>query len=992
MESYLGVDPQFQLYHELMRNKVNDVLLVSSPYDAFIMEEDGSLAARIIHEFHGLNLSHPPRLRWAANAQAALHLLQIRRYDLVITMPQVNDMDAFALGQAVKKLYADVPVVLLAHALEAARLGPEAVSCGDVIDHFFAWSVNPSLFLAIIKNVEDHLNVAADTTTAKVRVLILVEDSPQYSSYFLPLIYKEVVQQTQEVLDDGLNEEHRLLKMRARPKILLATSYEHAWRLYDKFRDYLFCVISDGRFLRKCQVDPQAGLRLLTKMRADNPDLPLLMLSAEGTNQVAVEKIPAVFVDKNIEDLEGRIHDFFLSQLGFGDFVFRFPDGKLAGWAANFRSFEKALDEVPDASLLYHAKRNHFSNWVMARSEVELALQLRDVPLESFSSPEELRLFLRHCIHQLRQRRQQGVVVQYGGGDFDPEIIDFIKVGEGSIGGKARGLAFIANILPHCPDLPTDLTVRFPKTVVIAAQGFDNFVEENGLYHLYDEDDDLVIGDAFVRHPLPAWLEKDLRAIIRSLRGPLSVRSSSLLEDGHFRPYAGLYNTYMLTNNQADEDERFATLARAVKLVWASTWFAGPKAFSRSVRSSRERDSMAVILQQVVGRRYGDFFYPAMSGVAQSYNYYPLAPMAAEDGVVHLAMGLGKAVVEGETSLRFSPQFPQVLPQFSTVDDVLANGQRTFYAVDMRPAAGKLEVDDRQCLSKRQVSDAEDEEPVLQLASSYIAAEHRIRDGQHPGMRVLTFAAVLKYGLLPLPKVLTSLLRMSKEAMGCAAELEFAIDLDSDAAAESVFYLLQMRPMVVGQGQLQVVISEEERQTAICHSRQALGYGIHEILDIIYVKADAFDPAQTPAMAAQISQFNKKMVEAERPYLLVGPGRWGSADRWLGIPVQWQDISGVAAFIELQQEGFKADPSQGTHFFQNITSLAIPYVTVSQDEGHCDLDWFGRQERVAETKFVCQVRVKRGLVIKINPLESECVMFEQTPKLAVPVLSSSDFF
>ncbi|PLX48031.1 MAG: phosphoenolpyruvate synthase/pyruvate phosphate dikinase [Desulfobulbaceae bacterium] len=975
MENYLGVDQHFTVFHELMARKVRHILLVSSPYDAFIMEEDGSIASRIINEFHGLNLSNPPRLQWAATAAQGLELLRRKRYDLVITMPQVNDMDGQELAREVKAIYADVPVVLLAHSVAFAGSGSKPIDCGKDIDHFFIWSSDPALFLAIIKNVEDHLNVAVDTTKAMVRVLILVEDSPLYASYFLPLIYRMVVRQTQKVLDESLNQEHRLLKMRARPKILLATNFEEAEALYRRYQEYVFAIISDVRFPRQCSLDPQAGLRLLAGVRAEKADLPMLLLSAEAQNRQRAAEIKVGFADKNSARLSDNIEQFFLEHLGFGDFVFRLPDGRVADRAGTFRALEHCLATVAEESLLYHARHNHFSNWIMARSEVELALEIGKARVADFTSVAAIRAFLIEHIHALRRRRQQGVVVQFSEAEFDPEVMDFVKMGAGSLGGKGRGLAFLTNILPFCRELADlKLKVKLPKTTVIGADEFTEFVRENDLEFPDGHADDQEVARIFLDCHVPTTLSRALRFFLGKVTGPLTIRSSSVLEDGHGRPYAGLYKTYMLANNHADFRVRFKMLQDAVKLVWASTWYADPQAFSRSVRSAHEKDAMAVIIQELVGRQYGHFYYPALSGVALSHNFYPVSYMKAEDGVAHIALGLGKTVVEGEKSLRFSPRYPQIMPQFSTVDDILDNCQRFFYCLDLRKNHGDLSSDDAKCLVRREVDGAEDEQSVQMLASTYDAAEHRIRDGIQPGMKVLTFAQILKHQLIALPESLAAVLRLSRAGLGCAAEVEFAVDLAPDPTA-STLYILQVRPMLKSGEQARVEFTEAERQQAFCHSTECLGHGVFTgIADLIYVKPEHFDPAVTREIAREIHGLNAKLEGLGRPYLLAGPGRWGSADPWLGIPVQWQDIAGVRALVELRPPGFTADPSQGSHFFQNITSLGIPYVTVSEGSGYFDFDRISEQEFITETTYLRHVRVSSHILIKVNGREPECLM------------------
>lgn len=991
MDSYIGVDQHFSLFHDLMQKKVKSVLLVSSPYDAFIMEEDGSISARIVNEFHGLNLSNPPKITWASSGQEALGRLARQRFDLVITMPEVSDMEGNELARQIKVMYGDVVIVMLSHSMATPKFTPEISSCNSAIDRFFVWSTDPALMLAIVKNVEDHLNVESDTRNAMVRVIILVEDSPYYISKLLPLMYKKIVQQTQNVLDESLNQEHRILKMRARPKILLATTYEEALNFYERYKKDVLGVISDGRYLRKCKMDPGAGLRLLKKIRKEQPSVPLLLLSAESVNAEFAKDIPARFIDKNSATIDREIQSFFLENLGFGDFVFRLPDGKLVGWATNFKSFEEALHSVPAESLVYHLENHHFSHWAMARSEVVLAAKIQMAESKQFSDVQELRECLIHNVHSLRKERQQGVVVHFSNGEYDRDIMDFVKVGHGSLGGKGRGLAFMANILPKCQTIEAlPLDVKFPKTIVIASAGFDSFVEENSLQDLDRGQSDATIAEVFLACPIPAWLLSDLRKILNTIKAPLCIRSSSLLEDGHARPFAGLYKTYMIPNNQEEFHDRFVELQDAIRLVWASTWFEGPLAFSKSVHSTQEKDSMAVVVQEIVGRQYGDYFYPAISGVAQSHNFYPIDPLKSEDGIVHIALGLGKTVVEGEKTVRFSPEYPKHIMQFSSVDDMLRNGQRYFYGLDMRRRGRSLGSDDHVNLTRLEVDECLDSPAVMALVSSYYPQEDRVRDGFSPsGVPILTFASILKYRTISLPESLSAVLKLAYRGIGCPAEIEFAVDLDPDPE-KSALYILQMRPMVKSGDSYHVAISEEEKDKAFCHSHQALGHGVFDsIHDIIIVKPGDFDPARTVEIAAEISGLNKTLLQEDLSYLLVGPGRWGSADRWLGIPVQWQDISGVRGFIELRPEEFKADPSQGTHFFQNITSLGIPYITVSETIDRWDYDFLLTQELVAETTYLKHIRMKHTLMIKIDAAGPECVMYEAVPHLDLPIIDTS---
>jgi len=981
-------DPHFKVFHELMAFKVREILLVSSPYDAYILEEDGSMASRIINEYHGLNLSQPPRITWVATAEQAFALLEKKRFDLVVTMPHLGGMDGCTFGRRIKEHHRDLPVILLSHSVRDAVVVEEngASAC---IDNTYVWCCDSDILLAIVKNVEDRRNVDFDTRRAMVRVILLVEDSAVHRSSLLPMLYGEVVKQTQAVLDEGLNEKHRLLKMRARPKILTASTYEEALALFNRYRPYIFAVMSDGRFPRGGRLQDSAGLELLRYIRSTSGDLPLLMLSTETINEQPARRIPAVFADKNAEDLPAQVHDFFLRYLGFGDFVFRLPDGTEVGRAASLGEFEQQLRRVPVRSVLYHAANNHFSHWVMARAEVGLAARLHREGVASITDGEQLRSDIIAEVHALRRIRQEGVVAQFSERDYDPEITDFVRIGRGSMGGKARGIAFIASRLylaKRTDSILSRCRVRIPRTCVITNTGFDDFIALNNLHPVDDEPDE-AIARRFLAADMPDWLLADLRSFLARIDYPLSVRSSSMLEDAQFRPYAGLYTTFMLANSARDFEVRLQHLIRAVKLVYASTWFASPRAFSRSIGQSRQ-DSMAVIIQQLAGSHYGGFFYPAISGVVQSYNYYPVAPMQPEDGIARIALGFGKTVVEGEQSLRFCPSYPSNLPQFSTVEDILANAQRWFYCLDCSDPDSF--VTDNANLQRRPVDDAVDEEPVRMLSSTYLPEEHRIRDADLPGQKVLTFAPVLKYGIYPLPELLRELLHLGREGMGCEVEIEFAVDLHREAG-RSVFYFLQIRPIVTGSEKLEVHIRRQERQRAVIHSRRSLGHGVFRMRDVVFVHPRRFDPASTRNMARQIGRINRQLHRQGRPYLLVGPGRWGTADPWLGIPVQWGDISGVGAIVELQNAGVRAEASQGTHFFQNITSLGIPYLMVTDqaaEEGRgeefIDWNWLLGLEIVRQEQYITHVVAGESWILKVDGHTSEGVLFpadSDTPTL-----------
>ena len=972
-------ETQINVFHELMARKVGEILLVSTPYDAFIMEEDESLTSKIINEYRGLSLSRPPRLTKASTAREALDLLARKPFDLVITMPNLEDMDTYDLVMEIKAAKPELPVLLMAHSSKDITEGSDSCS---VIDNEFIWSGNSDLLLALIKSVEDRLNVEADTQNAMVRVLILVEDSPLYRSFFLPLIYKVVVKQTLAVLEESLNEEHRVLKMRARPKILVAENYEEAMKLFRRYQPYVFGVISDTRFPRDCRMTADAGSVLLSRIKKEVPYMPILLLSSEPQNRKKAEAIQAVFIDKNSHTLEAEIESFFQNYLGFGDFVFRLPDKTEVGRASNLRTLEKILPEIPDEPLLYHARRNHFSNWLMARSEIGLASRFGKVEASEFSTVASMRQYIIDSIHALRRCRQKGIVARFDPREFDPDITDFIKIGKGSLGGKARGLAFVSKLLHrHSPirkKFP-GINIIVPKTLVIATDGFESFVDRNRLhFSRFCSCPDEEVQERFLAADIPEWLYEELADFLRRVKAPLSVRSSSLLEDAHFQSFAGLYKTFMIPNNHPDFFVRLHHLITAIKLVYASTYFERPLAFARNISQQFKADSMGVIIQQLAGKPYGDYFYPAISGVAGSRNYYPVGPMTPDDGIVRMGLGMGKLLEHGD-ALRFCPRYPALLPQFSTVDEILANAQRFFYALRIRGYPDPLDFSEYEGPERREADEAEGEFPVRSLCSTYIPEEHRIRDTAYgPGSRILTFAPLLRHGLFPLPEVLSELLALGRKGMGGPVEIEFAVNLSEDEKRKSTFFFLQLRPMSAGQARQDVRITDADIRQAFCYSADSLGHGRNrEMADIVYVRADRFEGRATVQIAKEIGKINAGLVKERRPYLLAGPGRWGSADRWLGIPVRWHDISGVGAMIEVRDGSLNADPSQGSHFFQKITGRGIHYVTLNQ--GTSDFfrwDWLNRLPPVQETRFLRHVRLDTPFLLRNDGTTSRCVMTE----------------
>jgi CheY-like chemotaxis protein len=973
-------DSNFQVYHELMARKVREILLVSTPYDAWIMQEDGRLPERIINEYRGLNLSHPPRFTWVATAEEALLILDRQSYDMVIVVPSLPGMTVFALSKEIKRRKPDLPVLLFSHShiVDTEEFADHIRK--SAIDRAFVWTGNTDILMAAVKSAEDRMNAQRDTALAGIRIILLVENSALYISTILPVLYKELVNQTRAVLEGQLNEEHRLLTMRARPKILVAETYEEAQSLFEQFEPYILGVISDVRFPRQGVLDDDAGIDFLRMIKQRRFDIPLLLTSMNPANAERAAGIGATFIHKESPTLQEEIRFFFKYNLAFDDFMFRMPDGQVVGRASDLRELEHCLHTVPDESLLYHSSRNDFSRWLFTRTETTLAAEIRNIIYSDYPDTAAHREHLTAIVHARRRARQKGVIADFDANDIDL-VTEFFKIGQGSLGGKARGLAFLASLLRRHSDLRRKhggIDIFVPQSLVLTTEVFEVFIEQNHLKYLSEIDlQDHEVARRLLPGKFSKRIESDLRAYLERVRYPLAIRSSGLLEDAQFEAYAGLYRTYMLPNNHPDLERRLMQLMYAIKLVYASTFFQAPKAFSRRVGRRTEEERMAVIIQELVGARYNGFFYPTISGVAQSHNYYPFARMSPEDGIATVVMGLGKAVVDGEKALRFSPRHPQILPQRSTVEDILENSQRFFYALRLDDGQIELDASERGNLDKREVTDVWQEPPMQFLASTFLPQEGRIRDTAHiPGPKVLTFANVLKYNEFPLSEILVDMLALGERGMGTPVEIEFSVNFHQTTNGKPEFALLQIRPMTARAELERVNITRQETQAAFCYSSHALGNAkLQDISDIIFVRRDAFDPGKTREIAAQIGRFNAALLQEGRKYLLIGPGRWGTSDRWLGIPVGWADISGVGVIVEAASEKLRAEPSQGSHFFHNITTLGINYITVSDSgDDRLDWEWLEAQPTVAENHYVVRVHLSQPLTLKVDGRTSRCVM------------------
>jgi CheY-like chemotaxis protein len=975
-------DPTHAVFRDLMSYRVREVLLVSSLYDSYILEEDGQLSESLDAEFYQLNLATSPRITQVSTAEEAFSILEKRPFDLVITMARLGGMDPRAFARAIKERHLDLPVVLLAdNHYEAHRV--KELNRPVVLDQVFVWRGDVALFLAIIKFIEDQRNVAHDTKLAGVRAIILIENSVRFYSLYLPLLYTELTKQTEALMADGVNARQRLRRMRARTKILLAETFEEGWQLFESYRAFTLGIISDARFPRGGESDPEAGLEFVRRVKAEDPDMPALIQSTDEELAERAYGLGAAFLYKHSPRLLEELRRFIQMSLGFGDFVFLDPgSGAELARVSDLAAMPKVLRRVPVGSLRYHASRNHFSNWCMARTEFALAARIRPKKVSDFADGEELRGYLVDAFSALASEARRGVVADFTPQEFD-ELEGFVRIGGGSMGGKGRGLGFINALLSRQEErIDGEVRVFVPPAAVIGTDAFDEFLHRGDLLALALSDaSDREIENAFLRVALPEWVMGDLSAIVERTRVPLAVRSSSLLEDSYDQPFAGIYKTFMLANTNPKPEVRLGELAAALKLVYASTFSRNAKAYLANTPHRPEEEKMAVVVQRLVGRGHGRFFYPAFAGVACSRNYYPVLGLKAAEGLGAVALGFGKTVVEGGKAVRFSPGAPRRVPQFSSTSGYLETAQRQFYALALDRGLAVAQADHTDALVVLGLDEAERDGALAQVGSVYSPDNDAVYDGiGRPGIRLVTFAPILKGGLFPLSRILTRLLALGEQAMSCPVEIEFAVNLPADDGQPGEFAVLQIRPLVVevGAEDLDELLRLTTADSVLCLSQQALGQGrIQGVRDVVYVKPAAFDRSQTLTVASEVGAVNRALIEEGRPYLMIGPGRWGTADRWLGIPVEWHQIAGARVIVETELEDVAVTPSEGTHFFQNITSFGIGYLTVQRHSGSVDFDWLAAQPASGETSFLRHVRLERPLDVRIDGRSGRGVVLKE---------------
>ena len=955
----------------LMTKRIFNVLLVANPYDAFMLEDDGRIDEKIFNEYMNLSLRYPPRFTQVSTEEETWKQLANTTFDLVICMPGTDNSDTFEIARSIKNKYSHIPLVVLtpfSHGI-TARMEHEDLS---IFEYVFCWLGNTDLLVSIIKLIEDKMNLEHDVKEVGVQMIMLVEDSIRFYSSVLPNLYKFVLKQSQEFATEALNAHQRTLRMRGRPKIVLTRTYEEAMDLYNKYEKNVLGIITDARYPRGGVVDPMAGIKLLAEIRSRDPFIPLILQSSEVDNKVYAGRYDASFVDKNSKKMNIDLREIISEHFGFGDFIFRNPDTfEEVARVRNLKELQNIIFSIPKESLLYHISRNHVSRWLYSRAMFPVAEFLRPITWNSLQDVDAHRKIIFEAIVKYRKMKNQGVVAVFRRDRFD-RYSNFARIGDGSLGGKGRGLAFIDNLVKHHPEFEEfeNARVAIPKTIVLCTDVFDEFMDTNNLYQiaLSDADDDVILR-YFLKAKLPDRLVEDFFTFFDVVKSPLAIRSSSLLEDSHYQPFAGIYNTYMIPYLD-DKYEMLRMLSDAIKGVYASVYFRDSKAYMQATSNVIDQEKMAVILQEVVGNQYGDRYYPNMSGVARSLNYYPIGDEKAEEGTVNLALGLGKYIVDGGMTLRFSPYHPNQVLQTSEMEIALKETQTRFYALDLRNAGHDFSMDDGFNLLKLHVKEAEKDGALNYIASTYDPYDQIIRDGLYPGGRkVITFANILQHDVFPLARILQLVLKYGEQEMRRPVEIEFAATMSREQDKSGTFYLLQIRPIVDTKEMLDEDLTAIPDEKTLLRSNNSLGHGImNDIYDVVYVKTEDYIASHNQEIAWEIEKLNQQFLDEGRNYVLVGPGRWGSSDTWLGIPVKWPHISAARVIVEAGLTNYRVDPSQGTHFFQNLTSFGVGYFTINafMNDGVYNQEFLNAQPAVHETKYLRHVHFEQPVTVKMD--------------------------
>lgn len=959
-------------FANLMNKRIYNVLLIATKYDAFMLEDDGRVDEQIFNEYTSLSLSYPPRFTQVTTEEEAFAELQSRNFELIICMPNMDNRDIFSVAKEIKVRYPNIPIVVLTPFSKevSKRLANEDLS---VIDYVFSWLGNTDLLLAIIKLIEDKMNAPHDVASVGVQIIMLVEDSIRFYSSALPHLYKYVLEQSQEFSKEALNAHQQKLRMRGRPKIKLARTYEEAIRIFEQYQNNILGIISDMSFMHDGVKDPYAGYKFGQYVRKTGKIIPFVLESSESSNKIYAEELGASFIDKNSKSYPQDLRKKITERFGFGDFVIINPQTKEEIMRIkDLKDLQRKIFSIPDDSLVYHLSRNHFSRFFYSRAMFPPAEVLKNVDVSDYTDMDEARKLIFDLIVQYRRMKNAGVVAIYQKDRFD-EYSNFARIGDGSLGGKGRGLAFIGAMIKRYPKLEQDnFIINIPKTVVICTDIFDEFMETNELYPVALSDmEDSQILKYFLRASLPKRLIEDLMAFFEVVRGPIAIRSSSLLEDSHYQPFAGVYSTYMIPKLE-DKYEMLRTLSDAIKAVYASVFYRDSKAYMTATSNLIDQEKMAVVLQEVVGTRYGDHFYPTLSGVARSLNFYPIGNEKAEDGIANIALGLGKYIVDGGLTLRFSPRHPHSILQMSTTDFALRETQTHFYALDLADVniSDHFSVNDAFNLKRLTLKDADADGALKYIVSTYDPYDMIIRDGYYPGGRkILSFVNILQHDVFPLADTLDQLLQIGQREMGRPIEIEFAVNIDKTDPHKATFYLLQIRPIVDNKEVMEEDLTIVPKEDTILSSANVLGNGIvNDVQDIIYVKSRTFNAANNQLIAYDIEKLNRQFTGTDQGYILVGPGRWGSSDTWLGIPVKWPHICNARVIVECGLENYRIDPSQGTHFFQNLTSFGVGYFTINpfKGDGWFDEEFLDLLPAVEETEYLRHVRLEAPAIIKMD--------------------------
>jgi len=978
-----GYGTRFQGFQNLMRFRIRDILLVSSLYDLYVFEEDGRLYELIRSQYENLNLTHAPELSRVSSGREAIEVVkEEKRFDLILTTLHIEDMRPAEFAKKLKEEGLDIPVVLLAFdnkELSDMLLHNEAA----YFDQIFIWHGDFRLLLAIIKFLEDRMNVDHDTHLVGVQSILFIEDNIRFYSSFLPILYLEVMRHSQRLISEGINLTHKKLRQRARPKILLCKTYEEALDYYEKYGDTILGILSDIDFPVEGKPDPDAGLKLAEHVKKRRTDIPILLFSTVESYAEKAKAANVSFIHKGSPTLTEELRQYMVESLNFGDFIFRTPEGLEVGRATDLLSLEQQLHTISEESMQFHAERNHFSNWLKARSEFWLAHQLRPRQVSDFSSIAEMREDLISSLRDYRKLRQRGIVTDFNEDSYDP-FSSISRIGGGSLGGKARGLSFV-NILINNYNVQNrsdSVRIYIPPAVVIGTDIFDQFLEENGLrdFALNATNDEQIVQAFLEADKFPEEVFDELASFLDIVDAPLAVRSSSLLEDSHNHPFAGVYETYMIPNSNPDTKARLMELVKAVKRVYASTFLQSAKDYIKATSYRLEDEKMAVIVQKIVGSKHEGRYYPSFSGVARSYNFYPIPPQKYSDGIAFLALGLGKMVVQGGPSVRFYPKDPQHIDQFFSVKNTLRYSQSEFYALDLDGGIKSKSENEDYFVNTYSLKDAEEDGTLNYAGSTYLPDSETIIEGiSRDGYRVVTFASILGGDIFPISEILELLLDMGSWGMGTPVEIEFAVNLSVEKKQPKEFALLQMRPMVLNR-ELEVLnIGEFDPKNLICFTRQIMGNGeINDIYDIVVVDREKFDRGKSTEVTQEIKYLNQKLLTEGRRYILIGVGRWGSLDPWLGIPVNWSHISNARAIVEADFKDFTVMPSQGSHFFQNLNSFLVGYFTVRSNpkESFVDWDWLLAQDPYEEKTYTKLLRFKKPVVVKMSGHQNMGVIFK----------------